>query len=432
MNHPEANSRRFLAKFDALFGFLLPIPIFLQVEGGFRLYSDAFESTGLSLPLAYFLLPIAILIGVVHGVKQPILQPAHLALVFALPIWWGLLALRTAFQNPTSLLYAAQWAAPLFIILYAASLMRNPERLERFLNLFTWGTLLSLLYLLALAAYEFLFLDSFHGRMTQNAVLPGTYQLYNYVPEGLVISGIFCAFLGAYRGEKPLGRPLLFLALCLLVPLVTGSRGPLLVSILCTVYFAYRFFPMHGFLAAATLAPILLVTALQFLPGDDFLLLEKVSSIGVSDEFGGLSGNRDVMAGLYWTVFQQEPLTGTGMLPPSLAFPELGIEVKSAHNYYIDSLAWGGPLSLLGVLLLLGFTIAEVMFRVILPVAEKENKRVSVFWAAVPPALAMMMVSSLLRVPLREPYSGPIGFLLVGLVLAGGYQLRGRSALRDA
>ena len=136
------------------------------------------------------------------------------------------------------------------------------------------------------------------------------------------------------------------------------------------------------------------------------------------------------MASLYWEVFQQEPFVGTAMLPPELAFPELGITVKSAHNYYLDSLAWAGPLALIGILLLLGFVLAELLFSVVAPPRKEDEQFALVFHAAVPPALATLMISSVLRVPLREPYSGPIAFLLIGLVLAGGFRMRHGSALR--
>mgnify|MGYP002630161172 CR=1 FL=1 len=429
-NRSVAASRPLLAFFDVLFGLLLPIPIFIQVQGGFGLYSDAFESTGLSLPVAFFLLPIAVAIGLTHFVRHKTLQSVHSVSLALLISWWVFLALFTSLQNPMALLYAAQWSAPPLMVLYAASLVQNQERLQRFLIAFGSGVWLSLLLLLSLAGYEYFLMDTFDGRMTQNAVFPGMYQLYNYVPEGLVISGLFCAFLRAHRGENIFGLPLLLLCLCLFVPLVTGARGPLLVTLICGVYFVYRFSSLHRFLVILMAAPVALLVVFQLMPSDSFLLVDKFSSIGSSNEYGGLAGNRDVMASLYWRIYEQEPFIGTGMLPPDLAFPELGIDVKSAHNYYLDSLAWGGPIALLGILLLPIFILCEALLGMALSTGKENYVLTNVFCAALPPALAMLLVSSLLRVPLREPYSGPIGFLMLGFVLAGGFQIRRSQAHR--
>ncbi len=432
IHRQSASNGHLLGLFDTLFGVLLPIPIFLQVQGKIGLYSEGFESTGLSLPIGFFLLPFAVAIGALHWARQRTLQPAHLFTLISLILWWCLLALYTSMKDSAAVLYAVQWSAPPLAILYAGSLMQDEQRLARFIRCFYVGTLGAMVYLIGLASYEFLFMDSFSGRMTQNAVLPGTYQLYNYVPEGLVASGIFCAFFAANRGSKVFGMPMVFLGLSFLVPMATGARGPLLVTLLCTAFFVYRYFSFAFFLTCFVVGPCVLFALLHLLPGDQFLLVDKFLSIGSSDEFGGLAGNRDVMASLYWHVFEQEPFIGTGMLPPDLAFPELDINVKSAHNYYLDSLAWGGPLALLGVILLPIFGLCELFLNQVMPPHGEKTIRHIVFASAAPPALATLFVSSLLRVPLREPYSGPIGYLFLGFILAGGFQLRSQRLRKQA
>jgi hypothetical protein len=294
----------------------------------------------------------------------------------------------------------------------------DDERRANFIKGFVPATIASIVYLIALGAYEFLFMSTFQGRMTQNAIFPGMYQLYNYVPLGMVMCGMFATGVVITRKTtKSNVLPLVLMLITLGVPLLTAARGSVALYAVCAPLLGWRMFGLRGALwvLALPLAIMLLFAS------DSFLLLEKLSALQEQSEYGGTFGNRDEMGALYWQVYMEDPILGTQFLPPILAFPRLGIDVKSAHNYYLDSLAWGGPIALSGILMLLWSVLVtsfQLIRRFLLTPGVAMTRPAALALSALPTALGIMLVNSNLRIPLREPYTGVIGFMLIGILLA--------------
>ncbi|MGB0953132.1 MAG: hypothetical protein ACPG31_07890, partial [Planctomycetota bacterium] len=118
----------------------------------------------------------------------------------------------------------------------------------------------------------------------------------------------------------------------------------------------------------------------------------------------------------------RHPLTGTGLLPPWIADPEAGVTAKGAHNYYLDTLAWAGPVALGCVLILVVSTLRWVPGLLFGKATEEPLHRIAM--AAAGPVTAMLLVSSNLRTPLREPIAGMTGYLLLGLLLTWAFRSR--------
>lgn len=416
----EVRAAYWLTWLDRIFGFLVPIPFFLQVQGRFGIYSGGFVSEGLSVPIAYLVAPLAFLSAIppfIHAQPMPRLPTLGASMLL---IWILLLGGWSSLDDPRAILYTIQWASPLTMMVYGAALAWDDRRREVFLRGFLPGTVVALVYLAGQGIYEVLFLSSFQGRMTQNAVLPGMYQLYNYVPLGLVMAGLFAA--GVLIGNRERGKPWMiaaFMGVTLLVPILTAARGSVALYAVAAPLLGWRLFGLRGALWIMTLPGLLLL----LFSSESFLLLEKLAALQEETEYGGTFGNRDQMGRLYWQVYLEDPVLGTRFLPPILAFPSLGIDVKSAHNYYLDSLAWGGPVALIGVLAIL-IGLLHMAFRLCVNFLLVRKQPISAdaafALAALPLAVGVMVVNSNLRIPLREPYSGVIGYLLIGVALAAG------------
>lgn len=405
---------------DRVFGFLVPLPFFMQVQGRIGLYSGGFVSEGLSVPFAYLVAPLAFISAVRIFLRAQPLPTAATLGAFITLVWILALGGKSSLQNPQAVLYMVQWAAPITMLVYGAMLAYDDRRREDFLDGFVPGTTFAIFYLIAIGIYEFLFLGSFQGRMTQNAVFPGMYQLYNYVPLGLVMCGMFAAGVAITRkGKHWFSLPMVLMVATLGVPLLTAARGPVALFAVCAPILGWRMFGLRGAIWIMVL-PILMMVLFA---SDSFLLLEKLSALQEQSEYGGTFGNRDEMGALYWQVYLEDPILGTEFLPPILAFPRLGVDVKSAHNYYLDALAWGGPIALAGIVMML-FSVLVMSFRVLRHFLFTSKKEVSapaaLALSALPAALGVLVINSNLRIPLREPYTGVIGFILIGILLASG------------
>jgi hypothetical protein len=409
-----------LRTFDRVFGFLVPLPFFMQVQGRIGVYSGGFVSEGLSVPLAYLAAPLALISALRIFLRARPLPVTATIGTFISFIWILALGSKSSLQDPRAVLYMVQWAAPFTMLVYGAMLAYDDERRANFLKGFVPATIASIVYLIALGAIEFFFMSSFRGRMTQNAVFPGMYQLYNYVPLGMVMCGMFVTGVVISRKtNKSNTIPFALMLVTLAVPLLTAARGSVALYAVCAPLLGWRMFGLRGALWVLALPLGIMV----LFASDSFLLLAKLSALQEHSEYGGTFGNRDEMGALYWQVYLEDPILGTQFLPPILAFPRLGIDVKSAHNYYLDSLAWGGPVALSGIMMLLWSVITtsfQLIRRFLLTPGAVITAPAALALSALPIAVGIMVVNSNLRIPLREPYTGVIGFLLIGVLLASG------------
>jgi hypothetical protein len=409
-----------LRTFDRVFGFLVPLPLFIQVQNGIGVYSGGFVSEGLSVPIAYLVAPLALISALRIFLRARPLPVTATIGAFITFVWILALGSKSSLQDPRAVLYMVQWAAPFTMLVYGAMLAYDDERRANFIKGFLPATIASIVYLIAIGTYEFLFMSTFQGRMTQNAIFPGMYQLYNYVPLGMVMCGMFATGVVITRKTTASNVfPLVLMLITLGVPLLTAARGSVALYAVCAPLLGWRMFGLRGALWVLALPLAILV----LFASDSFLLLEKLSALQEQTEYGGTFGNRDEMGALYWQVYMEDPILGTQFLPPILAFPHLGIDVKSAHNYYLDSLAWGGPIALSGILMLLWSVLVtsfQLIRRFLLSEGAVMTRPAALALSALPTALGIMLVNSNLRIPLREPYTGVIGFMLIGILLASG------------
>lgn len=419
------------SKRDWWFGLLLPLPIFVQMSGVFGLYAEPEElPVGIGLPIG-FLLAAAFLIPDLPSLRRGLaMNPFAKVAIMVFCAWTLCLGILGAQVDQVALLYAGQWIAPIAATVYIGVVAFHEYRLHSLLAGLKRGTGLALLFLTLLFLGEYIHAESYSGRITQNAYLPGMYQLYNYVPVSLTLAALFCAGLEARAAQREQPwKVWLFLLGAAMVPLITGARDPALIFMLVaplSAWWACRVRGLVGLLGGTGA----LVCVFLILADGNLLLLHKLhgtfSSYGETTLRGMFGARAEVMES-YWGLAEQHPWTGLRLLPPTIADPEAGVVAKSAHNTFIDVLAGGGPLALLSFLGILFSALIHVP-KLLLGslrkegVVEPESNLLRVAaQAACAPVLGLILVSCNLRTPLREPISAWIGFLMIGLILSWAY-----------
>lgn len=425
-------------KRDWWFGLLVPLPLFLQVHGSFGLYSAPEElPIGLGVPLGFLAALFLLAPDVPKMVKRLPLGRLTKGSMASFCLWSIYLGILGAGTDSVALLYAVQWVAPVLLIYYLGVVVASPLRLTELLSGVRAGTSVALVYLCGLFFFELIAVGHFEGRMTQNAFLPGMYQLYNYVPVSLTLASLFCAGLvaGDSSNEKS-WKVWAFLFGAAMVPLITGARDPALIFLVAAPFPAWWARGARGVLALIVGATALVFGFLLLADGN-LLLLHKLhetfSSYGATTLSGMFGARAEVMES-YWGLAERHPWTGLRLLPPSIADPESGVVAKSAHNTYLDILARSGPLGLLaflGMVLPALLSVPKLLFQSVTQskdLVERIKPLHLAAQAAAGPVAGLLLISCNLRTPLREPISAMLGFLLIGFLLCWSYAEKRGSA----
>lgn len=424
---------------DWWFGILVPLPIFFQIYGSFGLYAEPEDApVGLGIPIGFlvaifFLLPD--LPAMVNRVRLDLIPKVGVTVFCAWVLFLGVLGAQLDYQ---ALLYAVQWIAPVLLVVYVAVVAQSQGRLESLLSGLCCGTGLALLWLCGLFLIEVIASGGFPGRMTQNAYLPGTYQLYNYVPVSLTLVSLFVAGIKALQQQRKGAWFFLFGAA--MVPLLTGARDPALMYLLASPFIAWWCGGFRGLLYLSTGSASLVFLCLLLADGN-LLLLHKLHETFASygeTTLRGMFGPRAEVMESYWGLVERHPWTGLRLLPPSIADPEAGVVAKSAHNTYIDILARGGPLALISFCTIVFSALWQVPKLLIASLwlskrpAEAPLLLRTAAQSAAAPVVGLLLISCNLRTPLREPISAGVGFLLIGFILCWAYSEKRGSALSSS
>jgi hypothetical protein len=413
------------------------MPLFVQVQGGFGLYAEPWTAPqGLGVPIG-FLAAALLLLPDLAAMRRPLpLSPLPRRAIGLLCAWVFLLGVSSAWIDPVSLLYALQWIAPVCLISYLAVVVQAKERLRPLLSGLRLGTAFASAYLVVLFLIEWIGGGGMEGRITQNRFFPGMYQLYNYVPVGLTLAGLFCAGLSAQLpGLGNRRAAWAFLMASAMVPLLTGARDPALLFLVVAPFPAWWLMRARG-LAVLAVGCAILISGLTLLVDGDLLVLRKFHAMFATDAdvtLRGMVGNRAGIMAEYGSLVERHPVAGTRMLPPWILDPDAGVTAKGAHNYYLDTLAWAGPIALLAVLGLALSTLSAVprlLFGSLGGPTDDEGSAPEADLlsiaarAAAAPAAGLLLISSNLRTPLREPISAMVGYMLIGLVLCWAFRTR--------
>lgn len=151
---------------------------------------------------------------------------------------------------------------------------------------------------------------------------------------------------------------------------------------------------------------------LQFLLSSDLRVLNKFARLF---EAGAALGARDVMMANYLELIDKNYLLGLMLLPPELAYPDAGIDIKSAHNFYVDTWAWTGfpgfVFMLCFIVVLLVFAVGNIFRGMIV---KRPNKaEIGFSWVVI----LVLVVSNNINVPLRQPVIVPLFLFCVFVMI---------------
>lgn len=398
-------------------GFLVPLGIFLEAGSPIILATSHLTQTKLALPLSFFALPIALVVGVNRLLK---IREAskYRALFFGFPfiIYTSIFALfSAAFVNPMALVNGVQWLLPFFWAPYFLSL--RSRNFGSFAEGFVLGSFGGAAYYFAAGILEIMLYGALQdfGRITQNLIFPGQYQIAVYVPTVLAYSVLLST---VFIKNGVVNRSRWFLLTLNLLGLFaiffTASREGILVFVIGHILITSieRRSKLVTNLFVVSVFAIFVVLNFDLLllkvAESDFRMLNKFAALQVlENRLGGRENMINEALNIYW----KNPLFGTNLLSPQ-TFAATFVSVPSAHNIYVDAFVWTG---LFGGIFFLLFSVAFLVqaFSLVLNQFSTQLIKTSAGVAVV--SVTFILLSNNINVPWRQPLTAPIGALLLAL-----------------
>lgn len=412
-------TRATVSKVDWALGFVMPLGIFLEAGSKIFLATSPLGEEQFAIPLSLLFLPVALALTAFRwegavAYSRPV---AFLSTAFVL-YCVVMSAVANLTHDSTAILYGVQWILVFLWMPYFLTLT-DVRRRSGFLNGFIIGTAFTIAYYLTSAAVEFVSYGALldQGRMSQNLILPGQYQIAVYVPTTMAYSvSIVNALHLSGQKRLPLQALLALNAGALLCLIGFAAREGILVYFLATVLLiSFRdarraALSLLATFVAAGIFVASINTLTDFALQSDVRALQKIASVPENRTAG-----RDIMIAEVVTVIEREPMYGTRFLPPNTEGFGLTINAPSAHNMYVDAFAWTG---LVGGLLFLAFAL--VLF------GSSTSAILSSFMAGSAGGIApryagllliiLLLVSNNINVPMRQPLIAPVIAFLIFLV----------------
>ena len=397
-------------------GFIIPSVLFISPSSPILLVTSRLEDGAVfAVPLSLLLLPFLLLWSISKSkIKN---SGAWFYLLLGIFFVWLLLLAAYSFVNTStdSLLFLIQWIVPYLFIYFYATMVKY-ENLIFFLKGFVAGTIFSCSYTFLAGILEIALYGIGMGRMTQNLILPGFYQLFVYIPTVLAFTSLICMCAVRFRLIH-IGR---FWTITLYVTsffaiLFTAAIEGFLIYILglLGIFLLKNKRTILLKICAMIGGVIILLGSVDYVLNrvgeTDIMMLQKISQTNYD---GNQLRGRDEAIAKFTKVIVQRPFTGTAVLPP-FYHPSLGVDASSsAHNYYWDTFAWSG---------FFGFAIIITLYLLLLiksvaNILRNINSRSPVirFYILMNFLLILLiLLSNNINVPMRQPVTGAIGSLLI-------------------
>lgn len=366
---------------------------------------------GLTLPFSFFITPLALAVALSRW-KRRNTYPKSVAYLSSLFTFFATStsALYSLYFGTESIIFGLQWSW-MFIWMFYFSSIDNQKTLLLFIRGFSAGSIITSVFYFTSGALEYAIYGGLQdeGRMTQNLVLPGQYQVYVYVPTLVAYSLIIlnaCRWVGLLKTSW---KMMLLANVC--------SAGALLFfaareAVVVVMFYALIWLIASGgakrYLGVATGCALALIAlnaeqVANILDKSDFRLANKFANL---DNSGAQFGGRDTMIEDVSGVFDQSPFFGTYFMPPNAGVFLANINAPSAHNMYVDALAWSGAI---GGILYIGVCVS-LLFMALKRFLQSfhkfpEDKLGRYFSLAL---LTMLLISNNLNVPMRQPVIAPL------------------------
>ncbi len=400
---------------DSVIGFLIPLCIFIEVGSPILLATSPLAQESLAVPLSFLVMPIVLILGVIRLSKTTDAS-SHKAYLSGLPFVAYVIVLASTsaiFINPKAIVAGVQWLLPFLWMPYFLSLKSHD--FERLARGFVSGVFFSALYYFTAGTLEILqygVLQDF-GRMSQNIILPGQYQVAVYVPTalayGALISTVFVKN-GLVDRSKHYLLALNFFGLVAIS--FTASREGMLVFLvghLLVAAIQRRSRIAVSLIAISLFATIIALNLDQLMRAfseSELRLLNKIAALHAAED--QLAGRDDMIINVL-QIIRSNTLFGTHFLPPQTFSDRFTIIAPSAHNIYVDAFLWTGFIGGILFIFFSGVFLCQAMHLIIKQIATQ-----SLNMAAGIAVLSVLfiMLSNNINVPWRQPLTAPIGTLM--------------------
>lgn len=406
---------------DWIVGFIVPLGLFLEVGSPILLATSSIGEDGLFLPISLLVLPFALALFVFR--RSSGAQVYSPLLVYAAATFTAYALVMSAVSAITvdsiAIVYGIQWTLTFAWLPYFSTLT-CPSRFESFLRGFIIGVLFNVIFyglsgILEIAMYGGL-QDA--GRLSQNLVLAGQYQVATYIPTLVAFCFLIVVVLSEARIVH-IGRvlQLSIVTLSLLVITFLASRESLLVVVTFAVVYGVSKGGAARVLSLLSAGAVVLVLfnldALAYaFRQSDFRLFDKIANL--ANEGSALAG-RDVMIADVFQIIEANPIFGSYFLPPNSGVNMLRVEAPSAHNMYIDVFAWTGLLGgLLFCLAILPILFSAIRYSTGFSGTGREGsfkRNIALL------VIVFLIISNNINVPMRQPLISPLFAFLTFICL---------------
>ena len=409
-------------------GFVLVIPLFFDVRTSGLYFSR--NIFGEKPPGILFTVPVSVFIIVILAVQAFLggvtkknvvfkLEKKYSLLLGPYVFWITIIALYSATFHGSleSLLYLSQLLLPLSMFIFFSQIVQRPEVLIYLIKGMFYGLIGTLLFNLSYIFIEVGFPNALFERlMMTKAWEINIYQAFSYYPLGLTV--VFLLWFGIFsniqKRHVEFVKILGFLALLggmIILLLCLAARGPI-VALLFGLF-------SSTIVSKKTIKGSIGMFALPLIIVAGLVLMITVESIKIGDKLptfllrfanqlkpGYHTGGRLRFAAESFQFIFRNPIIGTALTLPD---PHL----RSAHNYYIDTLMWTGMpgLLLIGSILIISLKDALSLAQKLRPSLWK-----GVAIGAFSVLMTIIFISNNARVPMRQPYSGMLIWAIIGIV----------------
>lgn len=405
-------SRHRTATLSAL-GSLLVLPVFFQLGGGlFRDPAFFFETGGALLRLPLPVSVVALFAGIAILSNYAAARRSLIVLFFS-ALLFVFTALTVAHgdqeQQEAKLILLAQYLLPMFALVLGEMYGKSADTPVFERSAFVVLALIVPAHLLSTWAQGYSFL-------TPSLYVFSVYQHVQYLPMVLVATGLMAIF--ALWPGTGWARPALIVFPPLLAIHAVASRSlvacaSLMVGLGIFAYSQSRL--RRAARSAVTVVFVALIASsvfgfvalsnLPFKPGHTQNIdpPDDVAAVVVS----GFSQRAD-----QWSYYAAGVIESPSAFLLGHALPPDRSKHPSAYNYWLDGLYNFGALALVPIAALLFMTARMVWAR------RSELLDNPVLLGTVATSVYLLLVESMLKVGLRQPYPGIVGFFVWGLLLA--------------
>ncbi|MEK6208812.1 MAG: hypothetical protein AABM64_00350 [Pseudomonadota bacterium] len=400
----------------SVLGFLLVLPVFFQLSGGlFRDPAFVFETGGAISRVPFPVSVVALFAGIAI-LGNYAAATRTLTVLFFSALLFVLTALTVAHGNSAQegakLILLAQYLLPMFALVLGEMYGKSASKPVFERSALVVLTLIVPAHLVSTWAQGYLLL-------APSLYVFSIYQHLQYFPAVMVSVGLMAAFSLSGRQEWQY-KTLLMLLPALAVHTVASrslvAMAGLTIGLLVFAFAQFRARRLERSAIAALAIALVAGVTYGYVARSE--LASKYLNAAGSEQMGAAPLRRDA-APLsvtdrveHWRFYSAGVVESPSAFLLGHASPPDRSKHPSAHNYWLDGLYNFGVLALVPIMALMFMTARMIWAR------RSELLCTPILLGTVVAAVYLLLIENMLKVGLRQPYPGIVGFFIWGLLLA--------------